>query len=211
MKLTNLVVPAVAIAALLLTGCSKGDSSTSAAASPSVASLAAAPSSSPQTITLTFLGTHYPSQGHRHFDQGESTKFAYNSDPPTSGPHLEMFSASFNNATPLPAVVQAHLLEHGNILLQYNCNCPDIAGALYQIAYKYDSRLIPPDQMQATPAQVQAAEEAGESVVVAPYPGMKHKIALTAWTRLGTLDSIDQAKIESFINAYLHNQANTSQ
>jgi hypothetical protein len=58
---------------------------------------------------------------------------------------------------------------------------------------------------------VQAAEEAGESVVVAPYPGMKHKIALTAWTRLGALDSIDQAKIESFINAYLHNQANTAQ
>ena len=211
MKLTNSIVPAAAIAALVLAGCAKGDSNTTAAASPSVASLAAAPSSSPQTIALTFLGTHYPSQGHRHFDPGESTKFAYNSDPPTSGPHLEMFSASFNNATPLPAFVQAHLLEHGNILLQYNCNCPDIAGALYQIAYKYDSRLIPPDQMQATPAQVQAAEEAGESVVVAPYPGMKHKIALTAWTRLGTLDSIDQAKIESFINAYLHNQANTAQ
>jgi hypothetical protein len=210
-KLTNIVLPAVAIAALVLAGCAKSDSSSTAAASPSVASIAAAPSSSPKTITLTFLGTHYPSQGHRHFDPGESTKFAYNSDPPTSGPHLEMFSSAFNNATPLAAFVQVHLLEHGNVLLQYNCNCPDIAGALYQIAYTYDKRLIPLDQMQPTPAQVQAAEEAGESVIVAPYPGMKHKIAITAWTRLGTLDSVDQAKIESFVNAYLHNQANTSQ
>ena len=198
---------------LLLGGCSKsggGDASSSPSSSAAAPSAASA-STAPQTITLQFLGTHYPSQGHRHFDEGESTKFAYNSDPPTSGPHKEAFSTSFNNATPLPAYVQAHLLEHGNVLLQYNCNCPDIAGALYQIAYKYDSRLIPPDQLQASPAQVQGAEEAGESVVVAPYPGMKHKIALTAWTRLGTLDTLDQAKIESFINAYLHNQANTAQ
>jgi hypothetical protein len=197
---------------LVLSGCAKSSSGDSSASpSSSGAAVSAVASTAPQTITLQFLGAHYPSQGHRHFDEGESTNFAYNSNPPTSGTHKEAFSTSFNNATPLPKYVQVHLLEHGNVLLQYNCNCPDIAGALYQIAYKYDSRLIPPDQLQTTPAQVQGAEEAGESVVVAPYPGMKHKIALTAWTRLGTLDTLDQAKIESFINSYLHNQANTAQ
>lgn len=192
---------------LFFGGCTKHGEDASPAASPSAA-LAAA---SAQTPGPQFLGTHYPSQGHRHFDEGEKTAFAYNSDPPTSGPHKEVFSDAFNNATPLPAYVQVHLLEHGNVLLQYNCSCPDIAGALYQIAYKYDSRLIPPDQLAPLPAQVQTAEEGGAAVVVAPYPGMKHKIALTAWTRLGTLDAIDQAKIESFINTYLHNQQNTAQ
>ncbi len=160
---------------------------------------------------LKFLGTHYPSQGHKHFDAGESTDFAYNSDPPTSGPHKEAFNDSFNSPTPLPKWVQVHLLEHGNVLLQYNCNCPDIAGALYQIAYTYDSKLVPVSQLQPLPADVQSAEESGQAVIVAPYPGMKHKIAVTAWTRLGTLDTIDQAKIQSFIDAYLHNQANASQ
>lgn len=212
MKPPTIVARCAVACALLILGCAKGADSANTSSSPSAAAtLAAAANASPQTITLQFLGAHYPAQGHRHFGDSESTPFAYNSDPPTSGPHKELFSTSFNSALPLPAYVQAHLLEHGNVLLQYNCKCPDIAGALYQIAYRYDRRLIPSDQLQPTPAQVQAAEEAGESVVVAPYPGMKHKLALTAWTRLATLDSVDEAKIESFINAYLHNQANTAQ
>jgi hypothetical protein len=175
---------------------------------------AAQPSASPSgsaSPAVQFPGTHYPSQGHRHFDAGESTAFAYNSDPPTSGPHKELFTDTFNSATPLPKYVQVHLLEHGNVLLQYNCNCPDIAGALYQIAYKYDSQLLPANQLQPLPSDVQGAEESGAAVIVAPYPGMKHKIALTAWTRLGTLDAIDEAKIQAFINAYRQNTTNASQ
>lgn len=177
-------------------------------------SSAVQPSASPAASTspgVQFPGTHYPSQGHRHFDAGESTTFAYNSDPPTSGPHKELFTDTFNSATPLPKYVQVHLLEHGNVLLQYNCNCPDIAGALYQIAYKYDSALLPASQLQPLPSDVQGAEESGAAVIVAPYPGMKHKIALTAWTRLATLDAIDEPKIQAFINAYRQNQTNASQ
>jgi hypothetical protein len=190
--------------------CAKSDQAANASASPSGATQASAVSASaaPQTYTLKFFGTHYTSQGAKHFSEGESTDFAYNSDPPTSGPHKEIFNTVFNSATPLPKFIQVHLLEHGNVLLQYNCKCPDIAGALYQIAYKYDSKQIPMNQLQPAPADVQAAEESGQAVIVAPYPGMSSKIALTAWTRLGRLDAVDQAKIESFINAYLHNDSN---
>jgi len=210
-KAIGFVRLAVSLALLIaLTGCAKSRDS-AVASSPASSTVAAAASSTPQSSTPPFAGTHYPSQGHRHFDDGESTDFKYNSDPPTSGPHKEMFNDAFNSPTPLAKYVQVHLLEHGNVLLQYNCKCPDIAGALYQIAYRYDGQLIPANQLQPLPADVQSAEEAGQAVIVAPYPGMKHKIALTAWTHLGWLDSIDQDKITSFINAYLHNQANAAQ
>jgi hypothetical protein len=208
--LTGLLGAGLLAGSLALAGCAKSHDDVAPAASssaPAAMSMAGnAPTSAPP-----FAGTHYPSQGHRHFDEGESTNFDYNSNPPTSGPHKEIFNDAFNSPTPLPKYVQVHLLEHGNVLLQYNCNCPDIAGALYQIAYRYDGQLIPSNQLQPLPSDVQAAEEGGQAVIVAPYPGMKHKIALTAWTHLGTLDTIDQAKITSFINAYLHNQANTAQ
>ena len=209
-RLTASVAVLISLTGFSLTGCAKSHDS-AIASSPASSPVAAAASATPQTSTPPFAGTHYPSQGHRHFDEGESTNFNYNSDPPTSGPHKEMFNDAFNSPTPLPKYVQVHLLEHGNVLLQYNCNCPDIAGALYQIAYRYDGQLIPANQLQPLPADVQAAEEGGQAVIVAPYPGMKHKIALTAWTRLGWLDSIDQDKITSFINAYSHNQANAMQ
>lgn len=195
---------------LTLGACAKSDGTapTSSASSQAISGASASTAPSP---AVTFLGMHYASQGHRHFAQGESTTFDYNSDPPTSGPHKEVFTDVFDSPTPLPKYIQVHLLEHGNVLLQYSCKCPDIVGELYQIAYRYDSVLIPASQLQAMPADVQRGEEAGAAVIVAPYPDMKHKIALTAWTRLGTLDAVDQAKIRSFIDAYLRNASNASQ
>lgn len=174
-----------------------------AASSPSAAASA--------TAGPAFPGIHYPSQGHAHLDPGEPDDFVYNSNPPTSGPHKEIFSDQFVNPSPLPAYVQVHLLEHGNVLLQYNCTCPDVAASLSAIAYTYDSALIAGGELQPTPAEVQAGEEVGKAVIVAPYPNMKSRIALTAWTRLATLQNVDKPRIQSFIGIYLGNSANAGQ
>jgi len=182
-------------------------SSSAAAASPSAAASAA--SSAPSGPA--FAGKSYPSQGHAHLDPGEADDFVYNSNPATSGPHKEIFSDQFVNPSPLPVYVQVHLLEHGNVLLQYSCTCPDIAASLSAIAYEYDSKLIAPNELQPTADEVQSGEEQGKAVIVAPYPGMKSKIALTAWTRLGVLSTVDKQKIQSFISLYLNNAANASQ
>jgi uncharacterized protein DUF3105 len=179
--------------------------SAAAAASPSAPATSGAPSAA------AFAGKAFPPQGHAHLNPDEPDDFVYNSNPPTSGPHKEIFSGQFVSPNPLPPYIQVHLLEHGNVLLQYNCTCPDVASALGSIAYEYDSKLIAPNELQPTTEEVQAAEEAGRAVIVAPNPKMKSKIALTAWTRLATLQSVDKPKIESFISLYLTNAANTSQ
>ena len=175
---------------------------------------AAATSTSPSASTTAslppFPGASFPSQGHAHLDPNEKDDFVYNSDPPTSGPHKEIFSDQFVSPNPLPAWVQVHLLEHGNVLLQYSCTCPDIASSLSSIAYGYDAALIAPNELQPTVPEVQQAEEEGKAVIVAPYPKMTSKIALTAWTHLATLQSADKSKIDSFINLYLTNEANAS-
>ncbi len=181
-------------------------SSSAAAASPSApATTSAIPAGA------TFAGKFYPPQGHAHLNPDEADDFVYNSNPPTSGPHKEIFSSQFVNPNPLPTYVQVHLLEHGNVLLQYSCTCPDIAASLSSIAYEYDSKLIAPNELQPTAAEVQGGEEQGKAVIVAPYPAMKSKIAVTAWTRLGVLQSVDKPRIESFISLYLGNSSNASQ
>lgn len=191
-----------------LWGCAGSRGAGSAAASPTNAATAAATQGA---AAQQFLGTYYPSQGHTHLTPAEPDDFVYNSNPPTSGPHREIFNDTFLSPAPLPSYVQVHLLEHGNVLLQYNCNCPDIAVALGSVAMTYDNRLMPPSELQPTAADVQKTEDQGLAVIVAPYPHMKSRIALTAWTRLGTLQMVDKAKIISFINTYLHNGANASQ
>jgi len=203
---------AVIVALLWIVGVfGSGKTSTASAASPSAPASLAPGASAPAAPGQPFAGTFHPSQGHTHLDPSEPDDFIYNSNPPTSGPHREIFSDKFVSPTPLPNYEQVHLLEHGNVLLQYNCTCPDVAAALAAIAYEYDSKLIAPNELQPTPEEVQAGEEAGKAVLVAPYPHMGARIALTAWTRLATLDTVDKPKIESFIGLYLANEANAGQ
>lgn len=180
---------------------------------PSTAGVAAA-SAQPAPSLSPFPGKFYPSQGHQGHQPGEAEQvpnFKYSSDPPTSGGHLEQFPAALINDKPLPKYVQVHMIEHGNVLLQYNCTCPDIAGALAQIAAEYDNRLSATAGQLPGPGDMQQALENGQGVLVAPYPQMKSKIALTAWTRLATLGTVDKAKIMSFINLYLGNKDNAQQ
>lgn len=162
-------------------------------------------------VAMKFPGTAYPSQGHQGHQPGDLKRYAhfqYSTDPPTSGFHQEIFTTGFVENRPIPKYVQVHLLEHGNVLLQYNCMCPDTVNALARIAAEFDSRLTTPGAAIASQADVQNAEEQGLAVIVAPYPGIKTPIALTAWTRLGTLQQPEEAKIISFINLYLHNTDN---
>ena len=121
----------------------------------------------------------FPNQGQTHLSSGgKFTK--YNSTPPTSGPHDPNPAPCGVASRPIPNEVQVHDLEHGAIMVQYR---PGL------------------DQ-----AQVQALERLGRSysshVIVAPYPGLNTPIAVTAWTKLMTLDRADDGKIRRFIDLY---------
>ena len=160
-------------------------------------------------------GVFYKSQGHQgHAGESQAyiEHFKYSSNPPTSGAHRETFSKAFISKTPLPKYIQVHLLEHGNVLIQYHCfSCPDVVANLESIAHRFDDRLVQVTQSAPTSADVGTAEEQGEAVIVAPNNDMDSKIALTAWTRLETLDNPDERSIVEFINAYLHNAENIKQ
>lgn len=199
----------VGIIALIVFSFMRQNAPAAVSASPSPQATASMP-----PAPLETPGIHFKSQGHPGHDKkdpSEVSSFAYNSDPPTSGMHLEQWSGALINQAPLPKYTQVHLLEHGNVLLQYNCNCPDIAGALAQIASLYNNRQLPQGQTVFTTDLVQTIVERGSGVIVAPYPGMKYKIALTAWTRLEPFSAIDEPAMIKFINAYLTNQANSMQ
>lgn len=144
-------------------------------------------------------GIFYPSQGHDHWDLSRLEKFSYNSNPPTSGPHMEQFIDSYTPSAPLPAYIQVHLLEHGNILLQYNCTCPGTVDALKKIASSFDTY---------SPS---LGLEEGKAVIVAPNPSLPHRIVLTAWTRLLGMDTLDEKTARQFISAWLGNAKNTRQ
>jgi hypothetical protein len=124
-------------------------------------------------------GTQFPDQGNRHVASQSEPHDPYNSNPPTSGPHLPYIAPWGVHTRPIPLELQVHNLEDGGVVVQYNCECPELVEKLRAIVQKYDKQ-----------------------VILAPYPGMPSRIALTAWTRLETLDDVDDKRITRFIDAY---------
>ena len=71
--------------------------------------------------------------------------------------------------------------EHGGVIIQYR---PD----------------VPQDQIDKLKAT--GAKYNWEKLILAPYPPLKNRIALTAWTRLDAFDDLDEARIRTFIDAW---------
>lgn len=124
-------------------------------------------------------GTYVPSQGNAHV-VGEAVGFRYASDPPTSGPHAGGSPSWGMHDRPIPKVLQVHALEDGGVLVQYNCaDCDDLVRNLKDIVQRY------PDK-----------------VILAPYPGMKARVALTAWSYVDIFEEFDERRIVRFIEAH---------
>lgn len=126
-------------------------------------------------------GAKHPDQGNAHIQMATDPHVPYNSDPPTSGPHLPYIAPWGIHTAPIVKELQVHNLEDGGVVVQYHCAapCPDLAAKLTEIVKRYETQ-----------------------VILAPYPGMRTRIALTAWTRLDAFDDFDEARIVRFIRAY---------
>ncbi|MBI2879642.1 MAG: DUF3105 domain-containing protein [Candidatus Rokubacteria bacterium] len=125
-------------------------------------------------------GEFVPSLGNGHVATPETPHIPYNSDPPTSGPHVPYLAPWGVHTQPIPKELQAHNLEDGGVLVQYTCtDCPELVAKLQAIVARYR-----------------------DHVILAPYPNMPKRIALTAWTRIDAFDEFDERRIARFIDAY---------
>lgn len=140
-------------------------------------------------------GQSVPIQGQAHIRVGDPHE-PYNSNPPTSGPHAEPVEAGFYDEAP-PDENLVHNLEHGYIILWYDCSALDET------------------ECQALKTQVRAVMERARPLVMGtdskkliavPRPGMEALIALTSWGRIDKLTRFDEAEIKEFIEVF-RNQA----
>ena len=123
-----------------------------------------------------------PSLGNAHIQSLTEPHLPYNSDPPTSGPHVPWLAPWGIHSSPIPRELQVHNLEDGGVLVQYHCpqECPDLVGKLKAIVSRYEKH-----------------------VILAPYPGMDKRIALTAWGRIDKFGEFDERRIVRFIDTHI--------
>ena len=136
-------------------------------------------------------GKEFPDLGNLHIQRLGDAHAPYNSEPPTSGPHLPNIAPWGIYDKPIPKEYQVHNLEDGGVVIQYNCpkGCPDLIKKLEGVFFKYKARA--PKEKKYT------------HLILAPYPDMDTRLALTAWTRLDKLNDFDEARIDRFIEAYI--------
>ena len=139
------------------------------------------------------VGQVVPDEGRQHVQVG--TPVTYQHQPPTSGPHYSQTGVApvaWQTIGPIQPEVWVHNLEHGGIVVLYNCpsGCDDLQKPLTT----YVNSIVPPEPQY------------GEyKIIMSPYSeGMgTHKVALLAWDRIEFLDGYDQAKITQFYEAHV--------
>lgn len=134
------------------------------------------------SLTRQDIGEFVPTQGRDHIALGDA-HIPYNSDPPTSGPHADPVENGFYD-TPIPDENIIHNLEHGFVVISYDCNqledCETVKANIRNVLDQYESFQL-----------VAVARENRDA-----------PIALTAWQRIDLLDNYDEERITAFIEAW---------
>ena len=129
-------------------------------------------------------GRKMPDRGQTHVPQG--TAITYEEYPPTSGPHWPVVAKWGVYPEPVPAEVFVHNLEHGGVVLLYNCGspCPDVVRQLQEIF-----------------AGLPKSKHGHVKVVISPNTRIKTRFALLAWARLEEFDKLDRERVVHFVRA----------
>lgn len=141
-------------------------------------------------------GTHMPDLGREHVSEEQVASTQYNSNPPTSGPHLPSWVRPGIYTESQKEGELIHSLEHGYIVISYNCAA---LGGETTATTSAQTQSAPCTQLIAAFESIARKKELKKLVVV-PRAGMESAIALTAWTYVDTFDAFDEARISKFID-----------
>jgi hypothetical protein len=132
-------------------------------------------------------GQAFPDLGAEHVAPSRRGQARYNSDPPTSGPHVP--EAIRRDEIVLTTDQILHALELGNVVLVYGSGAPP--PGLKALAEEVSGGPFEPALVQA-----------GQSVILARRPGTKG-IAALAWRHLLRASAADDPEVRRFAEFWL--------
>lgn len=129
-----------------------------------------------EKLSKSMMGEKMPDQGAQHVARG-ATHSAYNSNPPTSGPHWTGVAGPGIKDEPVPDELVLHSMEHGAAVVWYRegLNQSDVD----KITEAFNN-------------------SSGKKIMLA-RKDLDVPVALTSWGYLLKLETIDETKIREFI------------
>ena len=122
----------------------------------------------------------------------ETENPAYNSNPPSSGPHYPQWAQFQEFESPVPAGYLVHALEHGAVVLLYKCEgaaCDPIKANLRKVR-------------DAVPADPRCDPTIRARVIIAPMPTLDVPVAAAAWGWTYKAQCFDQPTLEAFAKTH---------
>jgi hypothetical protein len=133
----------------------------------------------------------HPSEGAQHIVVCDPV--SYGSKPPSSGRHYGVWPAYKTYAAPVPWGFLVHGLEHGGIVVAYNCpgGCADEVAAAQA-------------WIDALPVDSEASNCAGAKarIVLTPDPTLDVRWAASAWTWTLRSCTFDPVMFRAFFDAH---------
>ena len=131
---------------------------------------------------INLPGESFASQGNVHLVSLSSPHVPYNSNPPTSGPHMPSL-AGWGSYTEAPEdEYLVHNMEDAGVILWYEPGTPE----------ENDQHI----------AALEEISRDWRRIVIVPREDMGSQYVLTAWTRMQRFDEIDEEGMRKFIDAY---------
>ena len=116
----------------------------------------------------------------------EGRPTCYGSNPPTSGPHSAQDVGWAIYDKPIPREQLVHNMEHGGVVIWYNCSdCDELVANIRKVVEGY--------------------LQDGAELVMVPYSDMEEStIALTAWSRLDkfSIGDYSEERLRRFVEAH---------
>ncbi|MEZ4297938.1 MAG: DUF3105 domain-containing protein [Polyangiaceae bacterium] len=119
------------------------------------------------------------------------SEVTYVTNPPTSGPHYPYWAAFKVYSQPVPRGFYVHAMEHGAVVVQYNCagDCSAEVAAL--VAY-----------LESRPADPLCVSPVKNRFIVTPDPLLDVPFAASAWGASLKSQCFDLAALGAFIDAH---------
>ena len=129
-----------------------------------------------EKLSKLMMGEKMADLGGEHVSKGASHS-AYNSNPPTSGPHWVSVAGAGIKNEPVPDELVLHSMEHGAAVVWYREGLDQ--GEIEKITEAFNS-------------------SSGKKIMLA-HKDLDVPVALTSWGYLLKLNVVDETKIKEFI------------
>jgi hypothetical protein len=143
---------------------------------------------SPPVGTCNAVEQEHAIEGYTHV--ADCSPVTYQTKPPSSGNHYANWAAYKTYASPVPEGFWVHDLEHGAIVLSYNC--PDGCQTDVELA----QAML--DSLPADPVCTQAGEGVHRRSILLPDPNLDVRFAASAWGWTLRADCFDDAPFRDF-------------